>query len=72
MRLLDADARPVGSHFFGYDQRQAGSDARSHLGAMRDDRDDSIWCDRHENLRVDHGTVRHLARAGLVRRESRP
>ena len=70
MGLLDADARPVGFHLFGYDQWQAGSDACSHLGTVCDDRNYAIRCDRHENTRVDDGAVRHLARARLVRGES--
>ena len=70
MGLLDADARPVGFHLFGYDQWQAGSDACSHLGAVCDDRNYAIRRDRHENTRVDDRAVRHLARAGLVRGES--
>jgi hypothetical protein len=31
MRLLDANAGPVGLHLFGDDHRQAGADAGSHL-----------------------------------------
>ena len=66
MRLLDPNARPVGFHLFGDDHRQAGADTGSHLGAVRDDRNRSVGCDGNENARVDHGTVRHLVRAGLV------
>ena len=67
MRLLDANARPVGLHLFGNDHRQAGADAGSHLGAVRDDRDNAVRRDRDEHARVHHGAVRHLAGAGLVR-----
>ena len=67
MRLLDADALPVGLQFFGDDQGQAGAHAGSHLGAVRDDRDNAVRCDRDEHARVHHGAVRHLVRAGLVR-----
>ncbi len=66
MRLLDADARPVGFHFLRHDQRQAGAHACSHLGAVRDDRYDAVGSDRDEDARIDHDAVRHLARAGLV------
>ncbi len=66
MRLLDSDARPVGFHFFRDDQGQAGADAGSHLGAVRHDRHDAIGRDRDEDARIDHGAVRHLARARLV------
>ena len=70
MRLLDANARPIGFHLFGDDQWQAGANASAHLGTMRDDGDNSVGCDCHEHTRVDDGTVRHLARTGLVGCES--
>ena len=71
MRLLDANARPVGIHFFGNDQRQAGADAGSHLGAVCDDRDNTVRCDRDEHARIHDGTVRHLVGTGLVRGKCR-
>ena len=66
VRLLDLDARPVGIHFFGDDQRQAGPHAGPHFGAVRDDGDGAVGGDRDEHARIDHGAVRHLAGAGLV------
>ena len=65
-RLPNVDARPVGFHLFRDDQGQAGPHARSHLGAVRDDRDDAVGGDRDEHAGVDHDAVRHLAGAGLV------
>ncbi len=70
-RLLDADARPVRFHFLGDDQRQAGPHAGSHFGAVADDGDDAVGRDRDEHAWIDHGAVRHRARAGLVGGESR-
>ncbi len=69
MRLRHFHARPVGLHFLGHDQRQAGSDTRSHLGTVRHDGHRSIGCDGDEDARVDHGAVRHLSGAGLIGRE---
>src|SRR6185295_13472825 len=60
VRLLDANARPVGLHFFSNDHWQAGADAGSHLGAVRDDRDNAVGRDRDAHGRVHHGTVWHL------------
>ncbi len=70
-RLLDPDARPVGFHLLGDDQRQAGPHAGSHLGAVADDGDDAVGRDRDEHAGIDHGAVRHLRCAGLVGGESR-
>jgi hypothetical protein len=72
MRLLDANARPVGLHFLGNDHRQAGADAGSHLGAVSDDRDNAIRRDCDEHARVHHGSVGHLVRTGLVRGQAGP
>ncbi len=66
MRLRDLDARPVGFHFLGDDQRQTGAHTRSHFGTVRKDRHRSIGCDGNEDARVDHRAVRHLSGAGLV------
>src|SRR6516162_5045007 len=68
--LLDANARPIGFHLLGDDQWQAGADASAHLGTMRDDGDGSLGCNCHEHSWVDDGTVRHLARTGLIGGES--
>ena len=71
MRLLDADARPVGFHFLGNDHRQAGANAGSHFGAVCDDGDDAVRRDRDEHARIHHDAVGHLVGAGLVRRHGR-
>ena len=66
MGLLHLHAIPVGFHFLGDDQRQAGAHARSHLGAMRDDGDGPVGGDRDEHLGVDDDAMRHLAGAGFI------
>ena len=66
MRLRHLHPRPVGLHFLGHDQRQAGSDPRSHLGAVRHDGDGPVGGDGDEDARIDHGAVRHVRSTGLV------
>ncbi len=66
VRLLHLHAIPVGLHFLGDHQRQAGAHAGSHLGAMGDDGDDAVGGDRDKDARVDHDAMRHLAGAGLI------
>ena len=65
-RLRDLYASPVGFHFLGDNQRQAGPDARSHFRTVCEDRDRSIGGDGNEDARVDHRAVRHLSGAGLI------
>ncbi len=69
VRLLHFHARPIGFHFLGHDQRQAGPHPRSHFGAVRHDRHRAVGCDGNEHAGIDHGAVRHLAGAGLIFRE---
>ena len=69
VRLRHLHARPVGLHFLGHDQRQAGPYAGSHFGTVRHDRHGAVRGDSHEDARIDHGAVRHFAGAGLIRRE---
>ncbi len=59
-RLEDPDARPVGVELFGKHHRQAGADAGSHLGAMRDDRHGAVVVENE----VDAGLPGLSARPG--------
>ena len=51
-RLEDPDARPVGVELFGEDHRQAGADAGSHLGAVRDDRHRAVVVENEVDARL--------------------
>ena len=67
-RLDDAHARPIGIELVGDDHRQRGArGAVTHFGAMRDDGNDAVLVDRHEDVRIGHDAVRHLVGAGGVR-----
>ena len=66
VRLRDLYTRPIGFHFLGDDQRQAGPDTGSHFRTVRNDGHRSIGCDGNEDARIDHRAMRHLSGAGLV------
>ena len=51
-RLEDPDAGPVGVELFGKHHRQAGADAGSHLGAMRDDRHRAVVVENEVDARL--------------------
>ncbi len=69
-RLRDLYARPIGFHFLGDNQRQAGPDTGSHFGPVRNDGHRPIGGDGNEDARVDHRAMRHLSGAGLIGRKS--
>src|SRR5712671_6128685 len=69
VRLRHLYPRPLGLHFLGDDQRQAGPDTGSHFGAMRHDRNRSIGGEGNEDARVDHRAVRHLSGTRFISRK---
>ena len=68
-RLHHVHAGPVGAHLVGKHHRQAGARrARAHLGTRRDDIDNAVLADRHEDLGIVDDAVRHRAGAGGITR----